>query len=280
MVNMEQTMKRINKNHRVKKPTVLIILFLLISIYVGIATSTVSVVRDVLNTGFQDGVVFNPDKRSYELAGQELKTYPLYQHAVAFGDNNQFNYAIDGFSYTDTVGIGRKTFVFEYSWYDGEEFSSRDVVSYIDDNYWLMVARMVVYSNQLVIALSLFIGLMVINYWLMPVITHALASMFGMAMAVRGAITKDGSSKTVRVYEARILRKTVESYENGRFVYWLAGVIALVVSLHSVRFQEDSAVYVAMWVNLTSVVFYLLNKIVVNHIRVIKENKGEGIDDE
>lgn len=249
-------------------------------IYIGIGTSTVNEIRDVLHTGFQDGVVYNEEDRTYEMAGQELKTYPKYRYSVAFGEPNQFNYALDGFSYTDTIGIGRKTFVFEYSWYDGEEFNSREVVKYIDNNYWLMVFRMVVYSNQLVVSVMIFIGLLVLNYWLMPIVTHALSSMFGIIMAIRGAIAKDNSNKTVRIYEARILRKTVESYENRSFVYWLTGFISLLVSLHYTRYHEDSAVFVAIWVNITSIIFYLLNKIVVNHIKITKEHKGEDDEDE
>lgn len=268
-------MGRNKKNNQVKRKPIIITILLMVFIYIGIGTSTVSEIRDVLHTGYQDGVVFNPDTRIYEMAGQELKTYPKYRYSVAFGEPNQFNYALDGFSYTDTVGIGRKTFVFEYSWYGGEEFNSREVVNYIDNNYWLMVFRMVVYSNQLVVAMVIFVGLLVLNYWIIPIITHALASMFGLIMAIRGAIAKDGSNKTVRVYEARVLRKTVESYENRSFVYWLAGFIAIAVSLHYTRYHEESAIFVSIWTNITSVIFYILNKIVVNHIKLIKEHKGE-----
>ena len=265
-----------NKNVKVNYKIISIITGLIMFIYVGIATSTVTGVRDVLNTGFQDGVTLNEDTRTYEINGNTLKTYPKYRYGVAFGESNQFNYALDGFSYTDTIGIGNKTFVFDYSWYGGTEFESREVVNYIDDNYWLMVFRMVAYSNQLVISMALFIGLLITNYWLMPVITHALASMFGLMMTIRGTLAKDGSLKTVRVYEARVLRQTAESYENSRTVYWLSGLIALAVSLYSVRLHEESSVFVAIWVNVTAIIFYLLNKIAVNHIKIVKEYRGKG----
>lgn len=273
---MNKTIKELNKNVKVNYKLIAIITGLILFIYVGIATSTVTGVRDVLNTGFQDGVTLNEDTRTYEILGNELKTYPKYRYGVAFGESNQFNYALDGFSYTDTIGIGNKTFVFDYSWYGGTEFESRGVVNYIDDNYWLMVFRMVAYSNQLVISMALFIGLLITNYWLMPVITHALASMFGLMMTIRGTLAKDGSLKTVRVYEARILRQTAESYENSRTVYWLSGLIALAVSLYSVRLHEESSVFVAIWVNVTAIIFYLLNKIAVNHIKIVKEYRGKG----
>lgn len=273
---MNKTIKEMNKNVKVNYKIISIITGLIMFIYVGIATSTVTGVRDVLNTGFQDGVTLNEDTRTYEINGNELKTYPKYRYGVAFGESNQFNYALDGFSYTDTIGIGNKTFVFDYSWYGGTEFESREVVNYIDDNYWLMVFRMVAYSNQLVISMALFIGLLITNYWLMPVITHALASMFGLMMTIRGTLAKDGSLKTVRVYEARVLRQTAESYENSRTVYWLSGLIALAVSLYSVRLHEESSVFVAIWVNVTAIIFYLLNKIAVNHIKIVKEYRGKG----
>lgn len=274
---MEQTMKRARKNYQVQWKPVTVILTLLIAIYIGIGTSTVSEIRDVLDTGFLDGLTLN-DERMYEVNGTEVMTYPKYRYAVAFGEPNQFNYALDGLTYTDTLGIGRKTFVFDYSWYDADEFNSSKMVNYIDDNYWLMVIRMVAYSNQLITACGLFIGLMFINYWLLPVVTHVMASMFGFGMAVRSMLVKEDTSQ-LRVYEARILRKTVESYEKSQFMYWVTGVIALQVSLYSQRFNVEDSVFVALWVNVILVIFYILNKIVVNHIKLVKQHKDKGEGD-
>lgn len=275
---MEQTMKRLKQNYKIQWLPIGIIISILLFIYVGIGVSTVSEIRDVLDTGYLDNMELN-ENQMYQLGEQEYATYPKYRYAVAFGESNQFNYAYDGFSYTDTLGLGRKTFVFDYSWYGGTEFDSVKIVDYINNNYWLMVFRMVVYSNQLVVALMLFIGMNILNYWLMPIITHALSSLFGLGMAIRGTIIREDNLSLVRVYEARVLRQTVESYENAQFMVWVTGYNALLVSLYAIRFQEDKAVFVALWVNLIVVIFYLLNKIVVNHIRIVKEHKNKGEED-
>lgn len=278
---MEQTMKRIRKTSRVKWIPMVVVVLIYLFIYIGIGTSTVSEVRDILDTGYLDNVELN-QSGVYTVNGQEVATYPKYKYAVAYGEPNTFNYAFDGLTYTDSLGIGRKTFVFEYSWYGGEELNTQKVVEYIDSHYWLMVFRMVVFSNQLVIAIILFIGIVVINYWLLPIITHALASMFGLGMALRGSLAGDNRGTHVRIYEARILRKTVESYENSQAMLWLAGLNGLAISLYSERFYEDNTVFVALWVNVIVVIIYILHKIVVNHIKLVKQHKekGDGEEDE
>lgn len=247
-------------------------------IYIGIGTSAVTEVRDVVNSGYLEGVVYNKETKQYTVNGEEVTTYPKYRYGVAFGEDNKFMYALDGFSFTDTAGIGRKTFIYEYGWTGSEEFNSREIVDYIDHNYWKMVLRIVAYSNQLVVAIILFLGLMLINKWLLPIGANLLVSMFGLMMALRGMILKEEESNRVRVYEARLLRETVEEYERNKLYIWVIGFIAFSVSLYSVRFHENSAIYVALWVNVTFIIFYILRIITGKHINIVKINRKKGED--
>lgn len=263
----------------IKWGTILAIIGIILFIYVNIGNSVVGEIYRVIGSGYLDGIELHGDN-IYTRAGGEFTTYTTYRTAVAMGEANKFNYATDGFSYVDTLGFGYKTFVFDYRWYGGSGFDVDKILHYIDSNYWLMVARMVVFSNQFVVATLIFLGLLLLNYWIYPIITHALTSAFGFIMAIRSVLAKDGRDMNVRVYEARLLRKTVEEYEGKRSLYWISGVIALVVSLYTVRYQEDTAVFVAVWVDTIVAIVFLLNKIVIQHIRLAKGHKDKELDEE
>lgn len=271
-------MREITKRVNIHKVPLAIIISLLVLIYVGIGASTVSEMREVADNGYLDGVEVTSEGM-VEVYGEDVVTYPKYRYAVVLGEHNQFNYALDGLSYTDTLGIGVKTFVFDYSWYGGNRFDKDKFVTYIEDNYWLMVFREIVFSNQLVVSLILLGLIQVMNYWLMPVVAHILTSMFGFWMILKDMLSKTGSQEKVQVYESRVLRSTVESYENSQVMTWVSGFIALGVSLYTVSSTIDSSVFVAVWVNAVIIVLYILNKIVVNHIKLVKRHKNKGEED-
>lgn len=254
-------------------PTIVVSLLVLIT-YSIIATSVVSGVRDLVDSGYLDDVE-ELDNGNISYRGEEREKFARYKYAVLHGEDNDFTFSEDGFVYIDTLGVGRKSFVFDYKWYGGVGFNKEKVVDYIDNNYKEMVLRNIVYSNQYVTFVVIAIGLSLFNKYLIPIFTQMVASLFGFIRVIKLRILGEEKERHIKVYESRLIRKVVERYERSYSLGYLSMGIAFIISLYSKRYEEELAIYVAFYINTIIGVLYILNIVAVNHIKIIKENRGE-----
>lgn len=214
---MSDGMDRVITWKRLSKYT-FIFLMILLAVNTLMATYMVENIQMYVDNGFLELVEMEQTDEGLKVTydGTNIKTYKTYQDAIIYGDENRFVFADNGFAYKNDTIFGSYTYVVDYRWLAKGVYDEDDLKDYLQNNKLMQVIRTSYLSNGVLILTLVYPFLLIIGYYLMPILLVVVAKVYVELRVVDSSKNEvDYVKKMKRLTQSQFLNRLFTRYEDG-----------------------------------------------------------------